>query len=60
MKSFGSTDFSEVFKPKPIGEPVNSHVVPAVPEPQPDYEAMQRLINGREQTLPAGGTDSYK
>lgn len=45
MEAFGSTDFTEVFRPKPVGESVNVHVVPAVPEPRPDYDAMQRLID---------------
>jgi hypothetical protein len=44
MNGLGSTDFSEVFKPKSVGEPINVHVVPAVAEPAPDYAAMQRLI----------------
>lgn len=46
MEVFGNIDFTEMFTPKPIGETVNSHVVPAVPEPRPDYDAMQRLIEG--------------
>ena len=27
-----------------VGEPVNIHVVPRVSEPQPDFDAMQRII----------------
>ena len=48
MDAFGSTDFTELFRPKPVGERVNAHVVPAVPEPKPDYAAMQRLIESGE------------
>lgn len=40
----GYTDYTELFQPKPVGEQVNTHVVPAVREPSPDYAAMQRLI----------------
>lgn len=53
MNGFGNIDFSEVFKPKPVGETVNVHVVPAVAEPHPDYDAMQRLIEGRDEKTPS-------
>lgn len=46
VDGLGNTDFSEVFRPRPVGEPINVHVVPAIPEPAPDYAAMQRLIEG--------------
>ncbi len=51
MQAFGSTDFTEVFRPKPVGDTVNVHVVPAVLEPKPDYDAMQRLIEGGTNVL---------
>ena len=31
--------------PTQYGEPINAHVVYGPVEPQPDYEAMQRLIS---------------
>jgi hypothetical protein len=52
LNAFGSADFTELFRPKPVGEKVNTHVVPAVPEPKPDYAAMQRLIDGGEKATP--------
>ena len=57
MDYLGSTDFTEIFKPKPVGEKVNSHVVPAVAEPKPDYDAMQRLIDGGSKTEPPAKKD---
>jgi hypothetical protein len=40
----GSIDLEQLFRPKPVGEPVNMHVVERVKEPEPDFEAMQRII----------------
>jgi hypothetical protein len=37
---------SEVMKPRYVGKQVNTHVVRAIPSPQPDYDAMQRLVSG--------------
>ena len=48
MLGLANSDLSEIFKPKTVGETVNTHVVMAVPEPKPDYAAMQRLIKGVE------------
>jgi hypothetical protein len=39
-----ATDFAEIFRPKSSGETVNVHVVESVKEPQPDFEAMRRII----------------
>lgn len=44
MIALGSIDYRELFHPRPRGEPVNVHVVPAVPVPVPDYADMQRFI----------------
>lgn len=44
LNSLANLTLTEVLRPKPQGEPVNSHVVPAVREPYPDYEAMNRLV----------------
>lgn len=46
MITLEGIDFTEVFSPKPVGEIINTHVVPNVQEPRPDYNAMQRLIDG--------------
>lgn len=43
-QSVATLDLSEILKPKSVGEPVNNHVVLAVREPAPDYEAMRRLV----------------
>ena len=40
---------SDVLRPKGGGEtPVNTHVVTRPPEPEPDYEAMRRVVAGGE------------
>jgi hypothetical protein len=56
MKTLGYADYTELFQPKPVGEPVNSHVVPAVREPLPDYAAMQRMIEDKPVTAPVKET----
>jgi hypothetical protein len=43
-----SANFVEVFQPKEVGQTVNVHVVPYEREPTPDFEKMQRLIDGRD------------
>ena len=42
----GSSDVEDIFRRKPVGEPVNVHVVERVKEPKPDFEAMKRIIEG--------------
>ena len=44
-----STDLREALRPQPRGEPVNMHVVPAVKEPEPDFDEMQRIIQGPQE-----------
>jgi hypothetical protein len=46
MDFIASTKLSEFLTPRREGEPVNVHVVPTVREPQPDFDAMQRVIKG--------------
>jgi hypothetical protein len=48
-QSIASLKITEILRPKSEGEPVNGHIVPAVHEPAPDYEAMRKLV----------GTPSY-
>ncbi len=43
--NIGSLDVTVLLNPKPQGEYVNSHIVPDVREPSPDYEAMRRLVS---------------
>ena len=38
------TRFEDLVTPKPIGEPINAHVVENVKEPTPDFDKMQRII----------------
>jgi hypothetical protein len=38
-------DYAELFNPRPIGERVNAYVHRIAPEKEPDYTAMQRLID---------------
>lgn len=52
-KAFTALTPSDIFKPaQAVGEMVNVHVVSYVAEPQPDYEAMQRLIAGVTKAAP--------
>jgi hypothetical protein len=47
MRRTASTmDIEQLFRPKAVGEPVNMHVVQQAIEPEPDFEAMRRLIQG--------------
>jgi hypothetical protein len=56
----GSIDVEELFRPKPVGEPVNMHVVEPVKEPEPDFEAMRRLIQGEGAPRPENVRDDPK
>jgi hypothetical protein len=38
---------SDLTRPTSAGETVNAHVVPAVREPAPDFDAMRRVIEGQ-------------
>jgi len=40
----GADDFTDIFNPKPVGEPINSHVHESVREPATDFEAMRRFV----------------
>ena len=48
MNFIAATKLGEALQPKSVGQPVNIHVVPARKEPQPDFDAMQRLIEGND------------
>ena len=43
--SIGALKLTEILRPKLMGEPVNNHILPAVRELAPDYEAMNRLVS---------------
>jgi hypothetical protein len=43
-QSIASLKITEILRPKSEGEPVNGHIIPAVYEPAPDYEAMRQLV----------------
>ena len=45
--TIAATKVSDLTRPKSVGTPVNTHVVQAVKEPTPDYEAMRRVIEGK-------------
>ncbi len=47
--AIASTDLLEALRPQTRGEPVNVHVVPAVKEPEPDFDEMQRIIQGPQE-----------
>ena len=48
MDFAAATKLADILAPKPEGERVNSHVVERAPEPTPDFEKMQRVIQGQE------------
>ncbi len=50
MDPVGSTKLADLLNVKSVGEPVNVHVVESVEEPQPDFDAMQRMIEGTERS----------
>jgi hypothetical protein len=53
MKSIASIRLFDVLRPKNSGEPLNAHVIHVPPEPRPDYDAMNELLNGdRRNTKP--------
>lgn len=51
------TDF---LKPTSYGEPVNVHVVVATPELRPDFDAMQRILDGKPQQVDILNSDGSK
>lgn len=51
LKAIGNTRLSELIKPKYSGEPVKSHVIENVQEPQPDFDQMQKNILGELKEL---------
>jgi hypothetical protein len=46
MDIAAATKILDALRPKSEGEPVNTHVVPQQTQPEPDFEAMRRLIAG--------------
>ena len=47
MRSVGALsneDLTKVFNPKPVGEPVNTHVQTPPPAPKVDYDEIGRFI----------------
>jgi hypothetical protein len=49
--SVAATKLADLIKPTSSGEPVNAHVVESVREPQPDFAAMKRTVEGRDQKV---------
>jgi hypothetical protein len=49
MDKIASTKVSDFSSSKVAGEPVNVHVVKSVRSPQPDFDAMRKLIESPEQ-----------
>ena len=51
-KAIAVTDVSDVLRPKGGDEmPLNSHVVPARNDPEPDYDAMRRIASGEREDV---------
>jgi hypothetical protein len=49
-----ATKLSELIREKSKGEPVNVHVVEAIREPKPDFEAMRKTIEGNRESKAPG------
>jgi hypothetical protein len=45
LRIVGADSPEDIFDPKPVGEPVVSHVEEAVQDPKADYEAMKAFID---------------
>jgi hypothetical protein len=54
MQFIGSTKLEDFLTPKRAGEPVNAHVVTPPREPAPDFDAMQKVIQGGGEESKAG------
>ena len=37
---------TDLLRPTKVGDPVNVHVVEPMKEPEPDFEALRRMISG--------------
>lgn len=53
MAVIAATRLQDVLAPKERGQRVNAHVVSVPREPKPDFDAMKRVIQGRNQQLAA-------
>jgi hypothetical protein len=58
MYSIAATKLADLVQPKTAGDPVNVHVVEAVNEPKPDFDAMKRLIESDEHRSPSASRES--
>jgi hypothetical protein len=47
----------DLTRPIAVGARVNVHVIQASQEPEPDFEAMRRLVAGTQQREPATGDE---
>jgi hypothetical protein len=45
--AIASTSFMDFLQPRSTGEQINTHVVKPAKEPQPDFGAMQTVINAK-------------
>jgi hypothetical protein len=48
MDVIAATKLEDLLTPKGRGERVNAHVVSVPREPKPDFDAMKKVIQGRE------------
>ncbi|MDE2097074.1 MAG: hypothetical protein KGL39_07495 [Patescibacteria group bacterium] len=46
MIGIGGVPLKDMTRPTSVGIKVNVHVIPAVVEPAPDFEAMRQLVAG--------------
>lgn len=57
LAAIASTKIEDIFRPKVVGDPVNSHVVDSVREVEPDFDAMKRTIEGSSGQSPKSQRD---
>jgi hypothetical protein len=58
MKGLAAVPPADYLRPTEVGEMVVPHVLENVPQPEPDFEAMRRLVS--EPAEPPPGSDRAK
>ena len=54
LHSLATLTLTELLRPRSQGEPINRHVLAAVQEPLPDFEAMNRLATNPGRAYESG------
>lgn len=57
LQALAATDLSQVTRPKEVGNRLNANVICAVPERQPDYEGMRKLVSAPLEVIEGVGAE---